>query len=300
MTRGWLLAAVGVIAAMLVCILLGLWQFHRYEAKSARADLIARNYDAEPAPLDALLPDPTTPLSSADEWRTATLRGEYCTDASCVLYVRNRPLNSQVGFLQLVPFRTDDGTVIVSRGWVPTQEQDAAPLDPPAPPTGEQTVVVRLRPVEQQLAHRSNPAGQVQTIDPVEVGTIVPGLDRLHTGAYGQMVSESPGAAQVPLPPERPDSSLGPHLSYAVQWWAFAAFFPIAWVVRARRAVLDERADADDCAAGAPGTLGTVEPKAPRDRAAAGSRARPAPARAPSRRRTRDEEEEDALLDRRR
>lgn len=56
-----------------------------------------------------------------DEWTPVTLHGSYCTSDDCVLYVRNRQLEGQVGFWQLAPFTTEDGTtMLVVRGWVPS------------------------------------------------------------------------------------------------------------------------------------------------------------------------------------
>lgn len=323
LTREWALGAVLVVLAMIACALLGWWQFQRYEGRAEHKALIEANYAAPAVPITDILSAPGTDLPTQDRYRTVRLTGEYCTDPSCVLYVRNRPLNGTVGFLQLVPFRTEQGTVLVVRGWVQTQEASSEPADPPPPPSGPETIIVRLQPDEPVLADRRNPPGQIQSIAPEMVAGIVPGLDGLHTGAYGELVEESPPAAAHLLPLEKPDTGLGPHLSYAFQWWAFGLFFPIAWVVRARRAVLDERtADAvvtasrenvdasrteastevtsstarTDASDGPDPTAPTAAPTGPRRTAP--SRRRPPSSAAPSGRRTgRDEDEEDQLLD---
>lgn len=312
LTRPWLLAAVGVLAAMAACILLGMWQYHRYEGKSERAHRIERNYAATPVPLADVLPAPRSALAPSDQWRTVRLRGRYCTDPACVLYVRNRPFNGVVGFAQLVPLRTDRGTFMVARGWVPTQESSSRPQSPPAPPTDEVSVVVRVRPTEPVLSRRRNPAGQIQSIAPAEfLSHAGAPAAEVYTGAYGEMVSESPPAAVRPTGFEKPDTSLGPHLSYAVQWWLFAAFFPVAWVVRGRRAVLDARSSDDgeqpDAASPpAPEREARAERGAGSGDGDRGGRVRSRGARdgrprltAPGapRRRSQDEEEEDALVD---
>lgn len=315
LTREWALAAGLVVLAMIACALLGWWQFTRYEGRSERKALIETNYSAPAVPLTDVLATPSTDLPAQDGYRTVRLTGEYCTDPGCVLYVRNRPLNGTVGFFQLVPFRTDEGTVLVVRGWVQTQEAASVPDDPPAPPSGPETIVVRMHPDEPMLADRRNPPGQIQSIAPEVVAGLVPGLDRLHTGAYGELVSESSPSTGQLLPLEKPDTGLGPHLSYAFQWWAFGVFFPVAWVVRARRAVLDARAlDADDAAAGPPDPTaqdsldtaagqgsdakpaGAASP-APSRRSAITRRRPPTSATGTRRRRGRDENEEDELLD---
>lgn len=329
-TREWALAALGVVVAMIACALLGLWQFHRYEAKSERKALVESNYSAPAVALGDVLPAPSTDLATEDQWRTVSIRGEYCTDPECVLYVRNRPLGGQVGFLQLVPFRTDAGTLLVVRGWVTGQETASAPQSPPPPPSGQETLVVRMHPDEPVLTDRTNPPGQIQSIAPQEVQGIVPGLDRVYTGGYGELVSETPSGDSTGLRSlEKPDTGLGPHLSYAFQWWALGLFFPVAWVVRGRRAVLDATAelaesgadpdghpdntvtsdtgqarvtggtsDGDvDPTATAPGGAGPVRASDLARRRAAARRRPPISASRSARRDGRDEDEEDALLD---
>lgn len=296
LTRPWLLAALGVLAAMAACILLGLWQFHRYEERSARADRIEANYAAPPVPLTQVLPDPTSGLPTSAQWRTVEVTGEYVTDPEHVLYVRNRTFHGEVGFAQLVPLRTPGGTIMVARGWLPTAATKSTPLSPPDPPDGERTVVLRLRPTEPVLPDRRNPPGQIQSIAAEEFAPLEADLGPLFTGAYGELASEDPDPGQGLTAFERPDTSLGPHLSYAVQWWAFALFFPAAWVVRARRA-LSEQPDADPVRAATAPPAGTATGSRTTARAGAD---RPRPTGAPARRRrSRDEEEEDALVENR-
>lgn len=312
-TRDWALAALAVIVGMIAATLLGLWQYGRYQDKALRRDRIESFYSAPPVPLQNVLPTPQTSLPAAQEWRTVTITGTYCTDPHCILYVRNRPRNGAVGFWQLVPLRTASGTVLVVRGWVNAQEQASAPLNPPSPPTGTVTVQAHLRPDEPRLPDRTDPPGQVQSITPSEVRGELGSIDGLYTGAYAEMYAESPAARTAPLRLERPDTGLGPHLSYAVQWWALAALLPVAWVLRARGAVRDARRLGDEDPHEAPDNPGEAadgshaadasartDPSAP---PIVVRRARPEH-RGPRptsqrvvRRRGRDEEEEDALLD---
>lgn len=296
LSRPWVLAAIGVLLAMAACILLGLWQLHRHEAKVERAERVDTNYSAAPVPLDSVLPAPDAPLPATDQWRTVEVTGSYDTRPEHVLYVRNRPYHGEVGFAQLVPFRTSHGTIMVARGWLPMAATGSRPQSPPPPPGGERTVVLHLRPTEPVLEDRTSPPGQIQSIAPAEFAPVAAGLGPLYVGAYGQLVSESPDPGQDLTPFERPDTSLGPHLSYAVQWWVFALFFPVAWVVRARTALRDqerEQPGGEDApgrhSAGrdAPGEVEAVRP--PWRGHAQVPRA--------VRRRSQDEEEEDALVD---
>ncbi len=309
-----------------ICVGLGLWQFGRFEGKRDRAAVIEANYAAEPAALEDVLPHPHDVLRPEQDWTVVTLHGSYCTEPACDLYVRNRPLSTVVGFWQLVPFTDDAGRMIlVVRGWVDMDQQRSIPAMKPPLPQGPTTVTVRLRPAEGVLRGRSNPEGQVQTVSPPEVAEIL-GLDesQLVTGAYGVMATEDPGPAP-PQPLEKPDTSLGPHLSYAFQWWIFAAFFPLGFALLTRRRI---REDAEEHAAAVPGgacrgsavsaqdaeTANDSTPTQGDASAASGESEptqqsatpqRPGPRRPHStrpastrrRRRTQDEEEEDALID---
>lgn len=301
LTRDLVLGILIVALAAGVCIMLGLWQFHRFEERRDRAAVIEAQQSADPQPLAAVLPTPDASLPAREDWAPVELHGSYCTAQDCVLYVRNRVLGGRTGFWQLVPFRTEDErTLLIVRGWVDMAAAESVPQDPPAVPAGPMTVRVQLRPAEGVLADRSNPDGQVQTVSPAEIGEAVSEqLPGLTLGAYGVLREEDP-AGDLPMALERPDTSLGPHLSYAFQWWIFAAFFPIGLVVLTRRRLAEEReleaggadeVSASDETAGSSAGLA----QAP---TASGHGARRSPRSRPSsRRRSRDEEEEDALID---
>src|SRR5699024_5780704 len=199
----------------------------------------------------------------------------------------NRQLSGRVGFWQLAPFRTEDGTtILVVRGWVPSGGEDSQPADPAPVPEGDRTVTVRLRPAEPVL-DREPPPGQTHSVNPGQSAGLM-GLEDpdLVTGAYGELVSEEPSAERPAALPS-PDTSLGPHLSYAFQWWVFALFFPGALIYRTRRQFQDLAAEEHEAAAEAPSPP-TRSPRAapqtiaPAARSAAGAGARTRRKRMPS------------------
>lgn len=329
--RETLLALAGVLLLSAVCVLLGLWQFGRYEDRADQAAVIRANYDAAPVALEDVLPEAGSPLAPTDEWTPVTLQGSYCTTGDCVLYVRNRQLSGTVGFWQLAPFTTEDGTtVLVVRGWVPSDRDASQPADPAPVPDGEVTVTVRLRPAEPVL-DREPPPGQTHSVNPGQSAGLM-GLDPedLVTGAYGELVAEQPAAPRPEALPS-PDTSLGPHLSYAFQWWIFALFFPAALIYRTRRQLLDLAAEEQESASaaqegstGQDGITGNPEGAEQGDSTGQGDGSeqgsadrgdeRTGPTRRPTRRtadhrprrtvharrRGHDEEEEDALIDQQR
>ncbi|MDY0909885.1 SURF1 family protein [Microbacterium sp. CFBP9034] len=267
--------ALAVVFAI-ACAFLSNWQFTRNEERSAQLALVDANYDAAPVPLAELIPAGDA-LDPADQWHPVRLVGQYVGDDE--LLVRNRPHGGTAAFEVLVPFRLEDGRVVlINRGWVPPGEDRPEPDAVPAPPEGEVTVVARLKPGEQlPSSGRSAPDGQVPTINlPLIAETVsTEAGSALELSAYGVMVSEDPAPASRPGALESPSEDPGPHLSYAIQWILFAlmGFIFIGYVIRTERRHRREDAEDED-----------------------GADAAPAPAAA-SRRRDRDAEDEDALLD---
>lgn len=241
---------VAVVFAI-VCGFLAHWQWARHEEKMLVAEQLDRNYDAAPVPLTDLVPDPER-LDPDVEWRPVTLTGRYLAEDE--LLVRNRPFNGQPGFEVLVPFRTTAGDVfLVDRGWVPTGNAQDAPDEVPAPPSGEVTVVARLKPGEPRVGDRTGIAGTNQ-VATIQLDEIAAQIDRpLWTGSYGLLASEDPAPTLRPAASVEPEIDTGLNLSYFVQWLLFAvgAFGFLAYVVRqehrnrlADEDELDEREEA--------------------------------------------------------
>ena len=225
-SRRWLGALAAAVVFAVAAFFLGQWQWHRYEAKAARADRINAHYSARPQPLTDVLGAAPMPLSR--EWTRVTATGTYAVDRT--LLVRNRPYKGTYGYEVLVPFTTRDGrTVLVDRGWVVNAKTaEAAPTVPPAP-TQPVTVTGWLRRSEPSLG-KSLPRGQLASINLAEasrqVGTQV-------LGAYVVLeVERLPDGTAPPRPTalEAPDTDLGPHQAYAFQWWmGMVGGFVLVW-----------------------------------------------------------------------
>ncbi|GAA3611501.1 hypothetical protein GCM10022223_29510 [Kineosporia mesophila] len=275
--RGWILSLVGIVVLSIVFVFLGRWQFHRHEVRSARNHLIKANYDATPVPLEQLIPAAALKASAALphdlQYRPVTVTGEYQADRTVL--IRNRPhdqigqagslsaggSNSQNGYEVVVPLRTTDGAVLfVDRGWIPAGAANASrPDSVPAAPTGEVTVVARLRPSE-EASNRSAPQGQAARIN-IPALVRQTGVDTTRVaGAFGALVSEDPSAADTPEAAERPQESIGINLSYSVQWDGFALVAYILFGVAAVREVRrrDEEETEDEEEDGPPALTGAT------------------------------------------
>ena len=239
----YLLIAVlfGVIAANL-----GLWQWHRHEGKVDRRAVVEANYQGTPVPVAEVLTGPGTALTHDEQWRRVTATGRYA--AADQLLVRNRPHEGVYGYEVLVPLDLGDGSsLVVDRGWVRNAEDAATVPDVPPPPEGEVTVTGWLRPSEPDLG-RDLPAGQLASIDlpRVQAATGSPVL-----GGYLVLEAESPEVAR-PAALEPPDTGLGSHFAYAIQWWLTVPVGLILVLVMARQTARDESGEAAASAGRAP------------------------------------------------
>jgi cytochrome oxidase assembly protein ShyY1 len=215
-SRRWLGALAIALAFAVAAFFLGRWQWHRYEAKAARADRINSHYDASPRPVKDVVG--STPVPLGLEWTRVTMHGRYAVDET--LLVRNRPHDGAYGYEVVVPFRdTTAGTVLVDRGWVLNAQNAETLPSYPAAPIQDVTVTGWVRPSEPSLG-RTPPRGQLASINLAEAsravqtpllgGYVVLEVERLPSGI----------APPRPTPLEAPDTDLGPHQAYAFQWWA--------------------------------------------------------------------------------
>ena len=147
-----------VVVFSLATTLLSWWQFDRREDRVAQIEMVNANYDIPPVPLSQL-PWDSEFGQPVNEWRKVVIEGNYLPEQSVI--VRNRPLRGQPGFLQLVPFRLNNGEIlVVERGWLSAGEPVTVPQSNPMPNTLPRELIVRLRLSEQDL-NRGDVPGQL-------------------------------------------------------------------------------------------------------------------------------------------
>jgi cytochrome oxidase assembly protein ShyY1 len=215
----WLaLAAVVAAFAYLCFTVLAPWQLGKNSRTSRENHQIASALNADPAPLQTLLP-------RADElqWRRVTATGRYLPDRQVL--ARLRVVDGRPAFEVLAPFAVDGGpTVLVDRGYVRPAEGSRAPSIL-APPTDAVTITARLRNSERRPegkdAFREDGVAQVYSINTQQVGQVV---GTALADPYLLLVENQPGGlGVVPLP----HLDAGPFLSYGIQWIAFGIVAPI-------------------------------------------------------------------------
>lgn len=217
-----------VVVFSLATTLLSWWQFDRREDRVAQIEMVNANYDIPPVPLSQL-PWDFEFGQPVNEWRKVVIEGNYLPEQAVI--VRNRPLRGQPGFLQLVPFRLNNGEIlVVERGWLSAGEPVTVPQSNPMPNTLPRELIVRLRLSEQDL-NRGDVPGQLASVhiaslqDELGLGLI--------TEFYGRLVSEAPAMQENPRLMPKPSLNEGNHLSYALQWILFGvmAFWALFWAI---------------------------------------------------------------------
>ncbi|GAA1987862.1 SURF1 family protein [Kitasatospora viridis] len=271
-TRRWVILTLVFFAIIPAMVLLGRWQYHRYEATNRQNTATAAAMQSAPVAMDTLS-HPGGSVPASETYRPVTATGHYDAAHEFVVRQRTDASGDTVGYYLVTPLVTDQGDVVlVNRGWVASGAGAADyPATPPVP-AGELTVTGRLRPDEtfrreigglpDRMFQRINSTDQASRLNhPVVAG-------------YLELVSTNPNppaadeAELVPGPNVTATSDdavvgKGVHLPYAIQWWLFALMIPAGWVVLLRRDLRDAREqEAAAAAAAGPGPEGVSEVEA--------------------------------------
>lgn len=203
---------------------LGLWQWNKGQAKlRIQAELDTRSAGALVA-IPAAPGDPE-PLRH----RHLAAKGEY--DASHQILIDNRTYQERAGYHVVTPLRLEGSAaaVLVNRGWVPAPADHSVVPEVPPPAGVVEVTGIAVVPPERFFTLAAPPAagwhGVWQNLDlprlkealPYPVQPVVMQLDPQLPGGY---------VRDWPRPDERADK----HISYALQWFGFAASSVGIWL----------------------------------------------------------------------
>ncbi len=228
-TRFLILLAVGLVAT--ACVGLGLWQLDRLRDRRRENALAA-----------AALAQPEVDLGEtggAAPWRRVRVTGEY---EQPDIVLRGQAHRGQPGVTVVTPLRIEggDARVLVLRGFVPAPDAISVRLDSLREPG-----VLTVHGVALQLATREDSGAPLTR----NGHTTWRGLDRgalearLGYRLFNVYVTQLPDSA-LPRFPRRldlPPLGDGPHLSYAIQWFAFAMIAVVGGAALAGRRREDQR-----------------------------------------------------------
>ncbi len=249
-TPKWVVGHLLAVTVVVSFTFFGFWQLQRLDRRMAANEVAAARWSAEPTGLDEALAaasegaaagvDPASALRD----RRVTVVGTYEPEDE----VLRRPVSrdGSPGYHVVTPLRLEGDAegrrLWVERGWVPDAWSEVPVLQAP-PPSGRVGVTGWLRattaPPENwiaAIAPRDPPSGRLGTVaylDPARLADQVAGP--LVPAVLWLEAHDPPSSAAWPLAPERPVASAGPHLGYAIQWFAFALITLIGYSSLLRR-----------------------------------------------------------------
>ena len=214
---------------------LGFWQLGRWEERKLDNQVLAARLDSEPLPLVQLIESAGPDYPSLDHRRTET-EGEFQPDHE--LLVRSQVHDGAAGFHIVTPLLLDEGNaILVNRGWVPLA-MDTVP-SPATPPRGVVSVTGWLRLGEGRATPGAIPDDE-KSVTRIEVAVIEEYLPWSLVPLY--LVAEGGAEDRLPAPIAQPAvDDEGPHLAYAVQWFAFTLIGVVGYFFLLRRAVKGPR-----------------------------------------------------------
>ncbi|MEN3974218.1 SURF1 family protein [Emcibacter sp. SYSU 3D8] len=219
------------VVAIIVCTACGVWQLQRMAWKHDKMQLIEERIGLPEVPLPATIEHP-----EAWEYQHVTLSGTFLHDKES--YTPAQSTRGNYGFQVITPLVRPDGSmVMINRGWVPDSQRD------PSTRTeglvqGETTVagIVRLPWHQKWIARLVMP--------PADLEQKIFFDGNLAAMAKAQDVTVLPVFVEADGPPTPGGWPKGgqtviklsdPHLSYAIQWFAFAITAAVIFVLYHRR-----------------------------------------------------------------
>lgn len=222
-SKQWIIITILVIAAAIVMVRLGFWQLDRLEGRKALNAQVLAQTKLEPLLLDTFAVDLDL---EAMEFRNVILYGEY--DYQNEFVIGNQTFRDQIGVRLLTPLkiRGSERAVLIDRGWVPQADYAEGRLAQYQQP-GEIRIEGVLRTTQEKMGLKDclDTSG---SSDPKLVWCVsIAGIqEKTPYSLLPVYVWSTPVGEQItpPLTSELTiEISEGNHLSYAVQWFTFAA-----------------------------------------------------------------------------
>jgi surfeit locus 1 family protein len=219
------------VVAVIVCAACGVWQLQRMAWKHDLMHKIDARIELPAVELPASLPNP-------DDWeyRHVTVTGTFHHDQES--YLPSQSTRGNFGYQVITPMERPDGSlVLINRGWVPDPQREPA-TRVEGQVSGETTVtgVVRMPWHQKWLAQHVMPPAD--TKKEIFFEGDLDGMARAH-GIKVMPVfveaDETPNPGGWPKGGQTVVKLSDPHLSYALQWFAFAITAAVIFVLYHRR-----------------------------------------------------------------
>lgn len=238
----WVFGHVLCLTLVVIFVNMGFWQLRRLDEKRERNERIETRMHSAPVGLDEAL------AGGADdaEFRRVTLTGRWLAEETVL--VRSVALDGQPGYHAVTPLVTDDGAVLVKRGFAPIfQGGERRILDEVRPDEGDEVEIegiVRASEVRGSIGPTDKEGEELRVVNRVDVGRLQEQVDAELAPFFVQLTAPVPPPGEVPRVLPEPATSEGSHRSYAVQWFIFATVGLVGWPLLLRKTAQDERTSA--------------------------------------------------------
>ena len=223
-----------LLVGMILLVRLGFWQLDRLEQKRTFNAMMAERWRETPFDLNTQsFPADLTDL----EYRRVEAQGEF--DYAHQILLSNQVLEGgTAGYVVVTPLVLGEGrAVLVARGWVPADVVEGNQLAQLTEPAGAPVLGLARK-------SQSAPGGAVSTpiATPqaqwyrIDIPAIQGQMPYQLESAYLEQLPEE-GRAYDTVPIRREPMALdeGNHLSYAIQWFTFAAVLGFGYIMFVRQ-----------------------------------------------------------------
>jgi surfeit locus 1 family protein len=237
-SRHWIKTTVLVIAAIAVMVRLGIWQLDRLEARRAFNSRVEAQL-AEPV-FELSMGNPTVDLENM-EYRSIIVTGTY--DYSQQVVLRNQAWESRLGVHLLTPLIIEDSeqVVLIDRGWIPFEDFTEGELW-----KYNESSQVEVHGMIRRSQAKAEIGGRTDQVpgpgeEPLLAWNLVnvDGIASQTSSTFLPVyIQQAPDPSWNSLPYRSlPTLELteGPHLGYAIQWFAFALILAIGYPLYIRK-----------------------------------------------------------------
>jgi cytochrome oxidase assembly protein ShyY1 len=222
------------ILLVVVMVNLAFWQLHRHDERVTFNEAVRSRSLEAPRGVEELLALDAEPKNL--EWYLLSATGRYLRDEDLLLV--NLSQDGRAGVDPLGALQLDDGRIlIVNRGFIPLSEAV------PPPPSGKVSVVGRVRASnERRRGELTDPAtGELREVQRIDLDRIAQQMPGAVIPVYIDLLQSEPADSPTLSRIAEPTLTLGPHLSYTVQWFVFSACALAAWGFIVRRSLAAAR-----------------------------------------------------------
>ncbi len=236
-SKRWRWATLLVLVLTAVFIRLGIWQLDRLEQRRAQNAAIVAVLDTPPYQMD------TAPMPDAQQipGRWVTVTGTYDLDHQMLLILQN--WQNRAGVNLITPLLLNgvetagsgpaEVAVLVDRGWIPNDERENLAAYNVSGPVTLTAYVVLPETLGRQTTPDPTFQPEIYRVDTAVIATQLP-YD-LQPVYLVQPPGEAGNEAWPYRQPHEIDISDGPHLGYALQWFAFTLISLVGYAYFVRR-----------------------------------------------------------------